>query len=265
MEMISYYAIFASSQLAKERGSYDTFTGSKWDRDIFPLDTIDILEKERGQAIDVDRITRLDWQVVRDHVQKYGMRNSNVMAIAPTATIANISGVYPCTEPAYKNMYMKENLSGNFFVINRYLVDDLDALDLWNESMVKQIKLHNGSIGKIAGLPESFVRKYKETFEVDMHWLLRSASKRMKWIDQSASTNVFLTTQSGKILSDTYTLAWKLGLKTTYYLRTLAATQVSKATVQEDVNIEPLVSATAVSNDTVNVCSILDPECEACQ
>ena len=265
MEMISYYAIFASSQLAKERGAYDTFKGSKWDRDIFPLDTIDILEKERGQAIDVDRITRLDWQVVRDHVQKYGMRNSNVMAIAPTATIANISGVYPCTEPAYKNMYMKENLSGNFFVINRYLVDDLDALDLWDESMVKQIKLHNGSIGKIAGLPESFVRKYKETFEVDMHWLLRSASKRMKWIDQSASTNVFLTTQSGKILSDTYTLAWKLGLKTTYYLRTLAATQVSKATVQEDVNIEPLVSATAVSNDTVNVCSILDPECEACQ
>jgi len=198
-------------------------------------------------------------------VKAHGMRNSNVMAIAPTATIANISGVYPCTEPAYKNMYMKENLSGNFFVINRYLVDDLDALDMWNESMVKQIKLHNGSIAKIAGIPESFVRKYKETFEVDMHWLLRSAAKRMKWIDQSASTNVFLTTQSGKILSDTYTMAWKLGLKTTYYLRTLAATQVTKATVSDIADTEPVAPKTAVVNDTMNVCSILDPECEACQ
>lgn len=265
MEMISYYAILASSKLAKERGSYETFEGSKWDRDIFPLDTIAILEKERGQAIDVDRKTRLDWQKVRDHVKAHGMRNSNVMAIAPTATIANISGVYPCTEPAYKNMYMKENLSGNFFVINRYLVDDLDALDMWNQSMVKQIKLHNGSIAKIAGIPESFVRKYKETFEVDMHWLLRSAAKRMKWIDQSASTNVFLTTQSGKILSDTYTMAWKLGLKTTYYLRTLAATQVTKATVSDIADTEPVAPKTAVANDTMNVCSILDPECEACQ
>ncbi|MBH37948.1 ribonucleoside-diphosphate reductase subunit alpha [bacterium] len=265
MEMISYFAILASSMLAKERGSYETFKGSKWDRDIFPLDTLAILEKERGQDVDVDRITRLDWQVVRDHVKTYGMRNSNVMAIAPTATIANISGVYPCTEPAYKNMYMKENLSGNFFVINRYLVDDLDALDLWNTSMVKQIKLNDGSIAKIAGIPESFVRKYKETFEVDMHWVLRSAAKRMKWIDQSASTNIFLTTQSGKVLSETYTLAWKLGLKTTYYLRTLAATQVTKATVQESDISEPLVSVSNNSKESVGVCSILDPDCEACQ
>ena len=264
MEMISYYAILASSKLAKERGSYETFKGSKWDRNIFPLDTIDILEKERGQAIDVDRKTRLEWDVVRDHVKSHGMRNSNVMAIAPTATIANISGVYPCTEPAYKNMYMKENLSGNFFVINRYLVDDLEALGLWNDAMVKQIKLHDGSIADVAGIPEAFVRKYKETFEVDMHWLLRSASKRMKWIDQSASTNVFLTTQSGKVLSDTYTLAWKLGLKTTYYLRTLAATQVTKATVQDVGDTQP-VTTTAAATEVVSACSILDPECEACQ
>ncbi len=266
MEMISYYAILASSKLAKERGSYESFKGSKWDRGIFPIDTIDILEEERGDSIDIDRKKRLNWDFVKNHVKDHGLRNSNLMAIAPTATIANISGTFPCTEPAFKNMYMKENLSGNFIVMNRYLIDDLDKLNLWNSDMVKALKLHNGSVENIAEIPENIKNKYKETFEIDMHWLLKSAAKRMKWIDQSASTNVFLKTQSGKILSNVYQLAWKLGLKTTYYLRTLAATQVTKTIEIEQKNNEPLApTKPATIVDTTSVCSILDPSCEACQ
>ena len=266
MEMISYYAILASSELAKERGTYQTFKGSKWDRDIFPIDTLDLLEQERGQKVDIDRDSKLDWTDVRKHIQEHGMRNSNVMAIAPTATIANISGVYPCTEPAFKNMYMKENLSGNFIVMNRYLVDDLEKLGLWNDTMIKKLKLYNGSVESIDEIPETFKSKYKETFEIDMQWLLKAAAKRSKWIDQAASTNVFMATQSGKLLSDTYTLAWKLGLKTTYYLRTLAATQVAKATVQEnEIANAPTQEKVATAVNPANVCSILDPDCEACQ
>ncbi|RAP28176.1 ribonucleoside-diphosphate reductase subunit alpha [Candidatus Marinamargulisbacteria bacterium SCGC AG-343-D04] len=266
MEMISYYAILASSKLAKERGSYQTFKGSKWDRNLFPIDTLNVLESERGQAIDIDRVSRLDWTDVREHVKSHGMRNSNVMAIAPTATIANISGVYPCTEPAFKNMYMKENLSGNFIVMNRYLVDDLEALDLWTDTVIKKLKLYNGSVANIEEVPEKFKKKYKETFEIDMKWVLKAAAKRSKWIDQAASTNVFMATQSGKLLSDTYSMAWKLGLKTTYYLRTLAATQVTKATVQEsDISASPSEEKVATAVNPANVCSILDPDCEACQ
>ncbi len=265
MELISYYAIKASSELASERGSYETFKGSKWDRGIFPLDTLDILETERGQKVDIDRQSTMDWDTLKKFVSENGMRNSNVMAIAPTATIANISGVYPCTEPAFKNLYMKENLSGNFMVINQYLIDDLDSLGLWTDQMIKQLKLNNGSLVNIDGIPDSFKSKYKETFEIDMQWLLKTAAKRMKWIDQSASTNIFLKTQSGKVLSDVYTTAWKLGLKTTYYLRSLAATQVSKSSTMTESSSEPTQRQTEDSNQTVSVCSILDPECEACQ
>ncbi|RAP29015.1 ribonucleoside-diphosphate reductase subunit alpha [Candidatus Marinamargulisbacteria bacterium SCGC AG-414-C22] len=267
MEMISYYAIQASSILAMERGKYETFEGSKWDRSIFPLDSIRILEEERGQKIAVDKSSRLDWDSLKAQVKKYGIRNSNLMAIAPTATIANISGVFPCTEPAYKNMYMKENLSGNFIVMNRYLVDDLEKLGLWNADMVKKLKLYNGALAKITEIPEKLKQKYKETFEIEMEWVLKSAANRMKWIDQSASTNIFLKTQSGRILSNVYELAWKLGLKTTYYLRTLAATQVTKLTANEAESSTPQsqenLVATAVDN--ANICSILDPNCEACQ
>ena len=264
MEAISYYAIKASSLLAKERGSYSSYKGSKWDRSIFPLDSIALLEKERGQKIDVDRNTTLNWNELKKTVNDYGMRNSNVMAIAPTATIANISGVFPCTEPAYKNMYMKENLSGNFMVMNRFLIDDLESLNLWNESMIKLLKLHNGSLKDIVEIPQNLKEKYKETFEIDMKWVLKSTAKRMKWIDQSASTNIFLTTQSGKALSDVYTTAWKLGLKTTYYLRTLAATQVTKTMDVAETANNPVKQQTS-SQQQVNVCSILDPDCEACQ
>ena len=266
MELISYYAIQASAELSRERGSYKTFKGSKWDRGIFPLDTVTLLEKERGQALDIDRDSRLDWDKLKALVKQTGMRNSNIMAIAPTATIANISGVYPCTEPAFKNMYMKENLSGNFIVMNRYMVDDLERIGLWTDAIIKKIKLFNGSIAEIDEIPESFKSKYKETFEIDMAWVLRSAAKRMKWIDQSASTNVFLATQSGKILSDTYTMAWNLGLKTTYYLRSLGASQVTKATVQEEEVLQsPDNEVPATQVDSAKVCSLLDPECEACQ
>ena len=161
-------------------------------------------------------------------------------------------------------MYMKENLSGNFMVMNKFLIDDLEALNLWNESMIKMLKIHNGSLEKIIEIPENLKGKYKETFEIDMQWVLKSAAKRMKWIDQSASTNIFLTTQSGKALSDVYTSAWKLGLKTTYYLRTLAATQVTKTMDISETESNPLKQQEP-STQQVNVCSILDPECEACQ
>ncbi|MBG90516.1 MAG: ribonucleoside-diphosphate reductase subunit alpha [Actinobacteria bacterium] len=273
MEAISYFAILASSELAKERGSYKTFKKSKWDRGIFPLDSVDVLEKERGVKIEVNRNTRLDWDTLKSHVKSHGIRNSNIMAIAPTATIANISGVYPCTEPVFRNIYWKENLSGNFVVMNRYLIDDLEKLGLWESSIIQKIKLANGSISEIDSIPESIRDKYKETFEIDMKWLTDCASNRMKWIDQSCSTNIFMKTQSGKALSEVYLDAWRKGLKTTYYLRTLAATQVINTTAQAamdaepagDTNAQPHTQAAPVMAGSAQACSILDPECEACQ
>lgn len=263
MEMISYYAIQASSTLAKERGTYQTYKGSKWDRSIFPLDTLDVLEKERNRKVLLDRQSRLDWTKLKSFVSKHGMRNSNVMAIAPTATIANISGVYPCTEPVFKNIYMKENLSGNFIVINQYLVDDLDKLGLWNSKIVSKIKLHDGSIQEIQEIPSHIRKKYKETFEIAPEWIIKASAKRCKWIDQAASTNVFINTKSGKLISDTYKLAWEYGLKTTYYLRTLGATQVLKTTKDDSaVGDEPTPVVTPAG---VKAHLISEPECEACQ
>jgi ribonucleoside-diphosphate reductase alpha chain len=262
MEMISYYAIKASCELAEERGAYETFKGSKWDNSIFPLDTLEILEKERSRKIDVSRNTTMDWDALKEQVKRHGIRNSNVMAIAPTATISNISGVFPCTEPAYKNIYMKENLSGNFLVINRYLIDDLESLGIWNAETLRQIKLYDGSISSLSFIPEKIRNKYKETFEINMQWIIEAAARRSKWIDQSASTNVFMNTKSGKALSDVYNLAWEKGLKTTYYLRTLAASQITKATV----DAESTTQSNAINTSTAEATTIIaDAECEACQ
>ncbi|MDQ5944538.1 MAG: ribonucleoside-diphosphate reductase alpha chain [Patescibacteria group bacterium] len=293
MELISYYAIIGSSELAKERGAYESFKGSKWDRGIFPVDTLDILEEERGQKIDVARTRRLNWEPVYELVKKHGMRNSNTMAIAPTATISNIVGCYPCIEPIFKNLYVKANMSGDFTVINPYLVKDLKALELWNDDMIKKLKFYDGSVQQISEIPVNIRDKYKEVFEIPADWLIRTAAYRGKWIDQSQSLNIFMRGTNGKMLADAYSYAWRMGLKTTYYLRSLAASQVEKSTVdtaafgdthkrdfsssapvgngmsmQMDSSVATQVSAqtmVATSQETLKVCSILDPDCEACQ
>ncbi len=280
MEMISYYAILASSELSKERGSYETFKGSKWDRGLLPYDTLQILEDHRGQALDLDKSITMDWDYVKSHIKDYGMRNSNTMAIAPTATIANIAGVYPCIEPAFKNIYMKENLSGNFIVINDYLIDRLHDQNLWTPQILKQIKLHNGSIQEIPEINNDIRNLFKETFDIDMQWIIRAASRRAKWIDQSASTNIFINSTSGKYLNDVYSLAWESGLKTTYYLRSLGATQVMKTADQESTAVDeptdkdkPVISAESTSMNSstsgddaeIKMCRLDDPTCEVCQ
>ncbi len=231
MELISYYAILGSSQLAREKGSYKSYKGSKWDRNIFPLDTLAIVEKERGTKLEVNRKTRLDWKKVREHVKRHGMRNSNTMAIAPTASIANIAGCYPCIEPIFKNLYAKANMSGDFTVLNAYLIDDLKKRNMWNQAIFEQIKVNDGSIQNISSIPASLRAKYKEVFEIDSQWLIKIAAHRGKWIDQSQSLNIFVAGVSGKKLADIYQYAWTMGLKTTYYLRSLAASQVEKSTV----------------------------------
>jgi ribonucleoside-diphosphate reductase alpha chain len=231
MEFIAYHVILASTELARERGAYQSFKGSKWDRGIFPLDTIALLESERGISTGVDRTERLDWNVVRDAVKQYGMRNSNTMAVAPTATIANIAGVIPGNEPIYKNIYVKSNISGDFVVVNEYLVDDLKKIGLWDAEMLGAIKYNDGSLADIPSVPMELKVKYKETFEIDMRWLVKAAASRGKWIDQSQSLNMFFNGTSGQELSELYMYAWEAGLKTTYYLRSLAASQVEKSTV----------------------------------
>lgn len=231
MEVIAYYTILSSTDLARERGSYQSFKGSKWDRGIFPVDTIALLEAERGMSTGVDCTERLDWSVVREAVKQYGMRNSNTMAIAPTATIANIAGSIPGNEPIYKNIYVKANISGDFVIVNPYLVDDLKKIGLWDAEMLGAIKYNDGSLADIPSVPVELKTKYKETFEIDMRWLVKAGAYRGKWIDQSQSLNIFFSGTSGKEISDLYMYAWEIGLKTTYYLRSLAATQVEKSTV----------------------------------
>jgi ribonucleoside-diphosphate reductase alpha chain len=231
MEFIGYHAIMASTELAREKGTYSSYKGSKWQRGIFPVDTMDIHEKQRGVKIDVHRGGKLDWKPVRALVKKYGMRNSNTMAIAPTASISNINGCYPCIEPIYKNLYVKSNMNGEFTVINPYLIKDLKKLNLWGSEMVQKLKFYDGSVQKISEIPESIRHKYKEVFEIDPMTLIRIAAHRGKWIDQSQSFNIFVHGISGKQLSDIYLYAWKMGLKTTYYLRSMAASQVEKSTV----------------------------------
>ena len=284
MEMVSYYAIKASINLSKERGKYSSFKGSKWDRGIFPLDTLNLLEKEREAPITVSRESRMDWKILKNELKKYGIRNSNLLAIAPTATISNIIGVIPCVEPVYKNIYMKENLSGNFCIINTSLVNYLQELGLWNRFILNKIKANNGSIANIKEIPQEVRNIFKEAFEIDQSWILQAASLRSKWIDQSASTNIFLTTTKGSELAKIYQQAWKSGLKTTYYLRTLAFSQVTKMTVNTlPMNQEATMNKEQSNNFNKNafknikqysefnsnnaipsLCSI-DESCEVCQ
>jgi ribonucleoside-diphosphate reductase alpha chain len=230
-EVISYHVILSSALLAKERGTYETYKGSKWDRGILPQDTIALLEQERGTKIDVPRHETLDWRLVREAVRQWGMRNSNTMAHAPTATTANIAGCYPTIEPIYKNLYVKSNMAGNFMVVNEFLVEDLKKLGLWSADMLEKIKYHDGSVQAIAEIPLAIRDKYKEVFEIEPQWLIKAAAHRGRWIDQSQSLNIFYGGTSGKVLSDIYTYAWNLGLKTTYYLRTMGASRTEKSTV----------------------------------
>jgi ribonucleoside-diphosphate reductase alpha chain len=260
MEFISYHAILASSELAREKGPYESYHGSKWERGIFPLDTLGLLEEERGQPIDAPRTSRLDWQEAYARVKAYGMRNSNCMAIAPTATISNIAGCFPSIEPIYKNLYVKSNQSGEFTIINEYLVDDLKRLGLWTKGMVEQLKYYDGDIQYIAEIPMGVKAKYKETFAIHPEWLLRHAAARGRWIDQSQSLNIFLNTTSGKLLSEVYMSAWNKGLKTTYYLRTLGASAIEKSTLDIHKHAQQ-----SVSSREALVCVMEDPTCEACQ
>ena len=265
MEFISYHAILSSSRLARERGAYASFAGSKWDRGIFPIDTIELVENERGQKIDVSRSSHMDWTPVRDHVKKYGMRNSNTMAIAPTATISNIVGCFPCIEPIYKNIYVKANMCGEFTVVNKYLVQDLKKLDLWNHDMVEKLKYFDGSIQQIDEIPDALKEKYKEAFEVSAETLIDLTAARGKWIDQSQSHNIFLRGTSGKRLSEIYQYAWQKGLKTTYYLRSLGATQIEKSTL--DAKKYGFTQKRTYETARVGEasCGIDDPSCESCQ
>ncbi len=232
MEVVSYYAIESSSALAAERGVYETYRGSKWDRGIFPVDTIALLEKERGLPISVDVSSTMDWSSLKDRVKKQGIRNSNCMAIAPTATISNIAGCTPTIEPIYKNIFVKANQAGDFTVVNPYLVAELKGLKLWDTEMLGKLKYNDGSIAKINEIPEEIKQRYKEVFEIGSEWIIRAAARRGKWIDQSQSLNIFYNGKSGGELSNIYLRAWDMGLKTTYYLRSLGVSQVEKSTVK---------------------------------
>ncbi len=236
MEVISYFAIQTSSNLAKERGVYNSYKGSKWDRGIFPMDTLDLLEAERGVRVEVPRTGRMDWNALKALVKAQGMRNSNTMACAPTATISNIAGCLPTIEPIYKNLYVKSNQGGDFTILNSYLVEDLKKINLWNEDTLSAIKYYDGSIAEIAQIPEHIRNKYKEVFDIDPKWLIKAAAYRGKWIDQAQSLNLYFRGTSGAQLSEAYMYAWKMGVKTTYYLRTLAASQVEKSTLAPTVH-----------------------------
>ena len=234
MEMISYYAILASSELAKERGPYSSYKGSKWERGLVPFDTLDLLEKERGGFLDIDKTMRRDWGPVRESIKKHGMRNSNTMAIAPTATISNITGITQSIEPMYKHLFVKSNLSGEFTVPNVHLVDRLKKAGLWDQHMLDDLKYFDGSIAEIERIPQEIKQVFLTAFEIDPEWLIECASRRQKWIDMGQSLNLYLAEPSGKKLDQMYRFAWKKGLKTTYYLRSLGATQIEKSTT--DIN-----------------------------
>ena len=264
MEVISYYAISASSELAAERGRYESYDGSLWDQGILPIDSLRKLEEIRGKDyLDVNMEQRLDWQGLRERIKNSGMRNSNVLAIAPTATIANISGVSQSIEPTYQNLYVKSNLSGEFTVVNPYLVQDLKELNLWDSVMVNDLKYYEGSVQKIDRVPKEIKQIYATAFEIEPRWLVDAASRRQKWIDQAQSLNLYVSGASGKKLDITYRMAWLRGLKTTYYLRALAATTTEKSTVSD--NSLNKVSTDGVAAAVPMACSIDDPDCEACQ
>ena len=260
MELISYFA--------EERGTYESYAGSLWDQGIFPLDSIKILAEERGaDFIDQNTDAKLDWKKVRDQVKKHGMRNSNVMAIAPTATIANITGVSPCIEPTYQNLYVKSNLSGEFTVINPYLVEELKKEQLWDDVMIADLKYSQGSLANINRVPENIKNMFQTAFEVEPKFIVESASRRQKWIDQAQSLNLYISNVDGKKLDNTYKMAWYKGLKTTYYLRAIGATSTEKATVDKgSLNaVETNREENMAASQAPKACSILDPDCEACQ
>jgi ribonucleoside-diphosphate reductase alpha chain len=278
MEAIAYYAYEASSDLAEEKGTYSTYRGSKWDRGLMPQDTIDLLEQERGVPVEVPRGGRMDWAPLRAKIRAHGMRNSNVLAIAPTATISNIMGTSPCIEPTYKNLFVKSNLSGEFIVLNPFLVQDLKKAGLWNQEMVDQLKYFDGELGPVEGMPEELKKRYLTAFAIGFEWIMAAAARRQKWIDQSQSLNLFLGQADLKVLSRMYRLAWHQGLKTTYYLRTLGASNIEKATVKHKKELRAGMQDSAVvvegtgktfTEEEKTACSIEamrnGGECEACQ
>lgn len=266
MEIISYYAILASTHLAEERGVYSTFEGSLWSKGILPIDSVELLAHARGKYLELDRSAKMDWNDLRQRVKTVGMRNSNVMAIAPTATISNICGVSQSIEPTYQNLYVKSNLSGEFTVVNPYLVSDLKKLNLWDEVLVNDLKYFNGSVQRIERIPADLKAKYATAFEVEPKWLIEAGARRQKWIDQAQSLNIYIDKPSGKKIDDVYKLAWLRGLKTTYYCRTLGASDAEKSTVSRSTlnAVKADLTETAMVVNA-GVCPIDDPSCEACQ
>ncbi|MEM7052734.1 MAG: ribonucleoside-diphosphate reductase subunit alpha [Acidobacteriota bacterium] len=260
MELVSYYALEASCDLAAERGAYPSFRGSLWSQGILPIDSIERLATARGDFLDQDRSASLDWEPLRQRIREHGLRNSNTMAIAPTATISNICGVSQSIEPLYRNLFVKSNLSGEFTVINPYLVRDLKELGLWDEVMISDLKFHDGSVQPIERIPAELKELYSGAFEIDCRWLIEAASRRQKWIDQSQSLNLYVARPDGPLLDNIYKLAWVRGLKTTYYLRSEGASQVEKSTLRKT---DGQLNAVAVAEPAA--CSLDDPECEACQ
>jgi ribonucleoside-diphosphate reductase alpha chain len=289
MEAISYFAILASTELAKERGAYSSYKGSLWDQGILPIDSIKFVDEARGELVQMDRSMKMDWSIVREAIKQNGMRNSNCMAIAPTATISNIVGVAQSIEPTYKNLFVKSNMSGEFTVINPYLYEDLKAAGLWDEAMISDLKKYDGELEPLSRVPAEIKALYRTSFDVEPKWLIEAASRRQKWIDMGQSLNLYMAQPSGKKLDEMYRLAWKKGLKTTYYLRSLGATTVEKSTIntREHNHVAPLspvkaearsyqpafkegakaeaAPAQAASATDVKFCSITDPTCEACQ
>jgi ribonucleoside-diphosphate reductase alpha chain len=293
MEAVCYYAYWASTELSKERGKYSSYKGSLWDRGILPMDSLDLLAKERGGYVEVDRSSKLDWDALRKKIAQDGMRNSNCVAIAPTATISNIIGVDACIEPCFGNLSVKSNLSGEFTIINHYLVRDLKRLGLWDDVMVVDLKHYDGSLRPIDRVPQDIKALYSTAFEVDTQWIIEAAARRQKWIDQAQSLNIYMAGASGKKLDDTYKLAWLRGLKTTYYLRTIGATHAEKSTIKAgqlnavSSGSTGSVSATAAKPSAleaaaaaaqaqmaqlssspatdIKFCGVDDPTCEACQ
>jgi ribonucleoside-diphosphate reductase alpha chain len=290
MEAISYYAYWASTELARERGKYSSYRGSLWDQGILPLDTLDLLASARGGYVEVDRSSTLDWEALRKKIAADGMRNSNCVAIAPTATISNIIGVDASIEPSFGNLSVKSNLSGEFTVINGYLVKDLKRLGLWDDVMVMDLKHFDGSLGPIDRVPAEIKQLYATAFEVETQWLVEAAARRQKWIDQAQSLNIYMAGASGKKLDETYKLAWLRGLKTTYYLRTMSATHAEKSTVtagkmnavssgndakgsmRSSNALEAAAAAAQMQMEMatnaatdIKFCGVDDPTCESCQ
>jgi ribonucleoside-diphosphate reductase alpha chain len=288
METVCFYAYQASTELAEERGRYSSFQGSLWDRGILPQDSLRLLREERGGYVEVDESSTLPWESLRERIRQHGMRNSNCVAIAPTASISNIIGVSASIEPEYQNIYVKSNLSGEFTVVNEQLVKDLKALDLWDDVMVADLKYFDGSLAKIDRVPAELRALYATAFEVDAAWIVEAGARRQKWIDQAQSLNIYMAGASGKKLDETYKLAWLRGLKTTYYLRTLAATSAEKSTGKGgELNAvsasggahsgaaaaaparkgTPAAGpkAAAAESEAPKSCALDNPECEACQ